>query len=155
MFNTFATPWTIVRQTPLSMRFPRQEYWSGLPFPSLGDLPGPGESTSSALAGRFFKSRLYKDLNCQSLLGQSLSGQSYCLYVNNQVKGAVLRWRRNRTGRPLSLPQIHQKIIWMLGSFHKTIFVCWRRTPGIQKCSPLSLKGGRTKHKRWKERQKS
>ena len=35
------TPWTVDRQAPLSLRFPRQEYWSGLPFPSPGDLPGP------------------------------------------------------------------------------------------------------------------
>ena len=34
--------WTGAHQAPLSMRFPRQEYWSGLPFPSLGDLPDPG-----------------------------------------------------------------------------------------------------------------
>ena len=33
------TPWTVARQAPLSMRFPRQEYWNGLPFPSPGDLP--------------------------------------------------------------------------------------------------------------------
>ena len=33
--------WTVACQAPLSMRFPRQEYWSGLPFPSLGDLPDP------------------------------------------------------------------------------------------------------------------
>ena len=33
------TPWTVVHQAPLSMGFPRQEYWSGLPFPSPGDLP--------------------------------------------------------------------------------------------------------------------
>ena len=36
------TPWTVARQAPLSMGFSRQEYWSGLPFPSLGDLPDPG-----------------------------------------------------------------------------------------------------------------
>ena len=42
-------------QAPLCMRFPRQEYWSGLPFPSPGDLPNPGvEAASPALAGRFF-----------------------------------------------------------------------------------------------------
>ena len=40
---------------PLSMGFPRQEYWSGLPIPSPGDLPNPGiESVSPALAGRLF-----------------------------------------------------------------------------------------------------
>ena len=38
----FATPYTIAHQAPLSMEFSRQEYWSGLPFPSPGDLPGPG-----------------------------------------------------------------------------------------------------------------
>ena len=38
----FATPWTVAYQAPPSMGFSRQEYWSGLPFPSLGDLPYPG-----------------------------------------------------------------------------------------------------------------
>ena len=38
----FATPLTIAHQAPLSMGFPRQEYWSGLPFPFPGDLPDPG-----------------------------------------------------------------------------------------------------------------
>ena len=37
----FATPWTVAHQAPLSMGFSRQEYWSGLPFPSPGDLPNP------------------------------------------------------------------------------------------------------------------
>ena len=37
----FATPWTIVHQTPLSMGFPRQKYWRGFPFPSPGVLPDP------------------------------------------------------------------------------------------------------------------
>ena len=38
----FATPWTVAYQAPLSMGFSRQQYWSGLPFPSPGDLPDPG-----------------------------------------------------------------------------------------------------------------
>ena len=38
----FATPWTVAHQDPLSMGFSRQERWSGLPFPSPGDLPKPG-----------------------------------------------------------------------------------------------------------------
>ena len=46
----FATPWTVARQAPPSMGFSRQEYWSGLPFPSPGDLPDPGiEPRSPAL----------------------------------------------------------------------------------------------------------
>ena len=46
----FATPWTVAYQALLSMGFSRQEYWSGLPFPSPGDLPNPGiEPGSPAL----------------------------------------------------------------------------------------------------------
>ncbi|KAM7226722.1 hypothetical protein CapIbe_022867, partial [Capra ibex] len=46
----FVTPWTVAHQAPLSMGFPRQEYWSGLPLPVPGDLPDPGiEPTSPAL----------------------------------------------------------------------------------------------------------
>ena len=41
-YLTLATPWAVACQAPLSMGFSRQEYWSGLPFPSLGDLPSPG-----------------------------------------------------------------------------------------------------------------
>ena len=51
----FVTPWTVACQAPLSMVFARQEYWSGLPFPTPGDLPDPGvELESPALAGWFF-----------------------------------------------------------------------------------------------------
>ena len=38
----FVSPWTVAHQTSPSMEFSRQEYWSGLPFPSPGDLPDPG-----------------------------------------------------------------------------------------------------------------
>ena len=53
----FATLWTVACQAPLSMEFSRQEYWSGLPFPSPGHLPNPGikpvSLMSPALAGGF------------------------------------------------------------------------------------------------------
>ena len=56
--DSFVTPWTLTHQAPLSMGFPRQEYWSGLPFPSPGALPHPGiEPRSPALAGRFFTTK--------------------------------------------------------------------------------------------------
>ena len=45
----FATPWTIVLQAPLSMEFSSQEYWSGLPFLSPGDLPHAGTEPSFPL----------------------------------------------------------------------------------------------------------
>ena len=41
MSDSLGTPWTVAHQTPLSMEFSRQGYWSGLPFPSPGDLPNP------------------------------------------------------------------------------------------------------------------
>ena len=54
----FVTSWTVAHQVPLSMKFPRQEYWSGLPFPPPGNLPDPGiepgSLTSFASAGRSF-----------------------------------------------------------------------------------------------------
>ena len=54
----FATPWTVAHQAPLSIGFPRQEYWTGLPFPSPEDLPTPGVEpislASPILAGTFF-----------------------------------------------------------------------------------------------------
>ena len=55
MLDSLMTPWTVACQALLSMEFSRQEYWSGLLFPSPGDLPDPGtEPTSPALADRFF-----------------------------------------------------------------------------------------------------
>ena len=58
MFNSFATPWTVAHQAPLSIGFPRQEYWSELPFPSPGDLPDPEiEPTSPAPAGGFLTTK--------------------------------------------------------------------------------------------------
>ena len=55
MSSAFATPPTVGSQAPLSMGFPRQEHWSGLPFPSIKDLPESGiEPMSPELAGRFF-----------------------------------------------------------------------------------------------------
>lgn len=52
--SSSAAPWTVAHQSPLTMGFSRQEYWSGLPCPSPGYLPDPGtELESPALAGRF------------------------------------------------------------------------------------------------------
>ena len=46
----FVTPWTVACQDPMSMRFPRQEYWSGLQFPLPGDLPDPGIEPASPVS---------------------------------------------------------------------------------------------------------
>ena len=59
--NSFVTPWTIAQQALPSMGFPRQEYWSELPFPSPPDLQDPGiKPWSHALAGEFFTTEATK-----------------------------------------------------------------------------------------------
>ena len=58
-FQLFATPWTAAHQAPPSMGFSRQEYWSGVPFPSPGDLPNPGiKPRSPAFQADAFTSEL-------------------------------------------------------------------------------------------------
>ena len=53
--NSFVSPQTVAGQAPLPMKYPRQEYWSGLLFPSLGDLPDPAiQLASPALLGGLF-----------------------------------------------------------------------------------------------------
>ena len=55
VFHAFVMPWTVAHQAPLFMGFPRQEYWSELPFLSSGDFPDTGiKPDSPALAGGFF-----------------------------------------------------------------------------------------------------
>ena len=71
----FVTLWAITHQVPLSMGFPRKEYWSGLPFPSPEDLSDPGtEPTSPALVGGFFTTEPHREarlsLSWASLVAQ-------------------------------------------------------------------------------------
>ena len=76
----FVTPWTIAHQA-LSMGFPRQDYWSGLPFPSPGDLPDPGikpvSPVSPTLAGRFFTTAPGKPQPLLNLPGMNVKSASY------------------------------------------------------------------------------
>ena len=81
------------RQAPLFMGFSRQEYWSGLPFPSAGDLPGPGIKTPSpASAGRFFSAAAAKPLqSCLTLcnpIGSSPPGSP----VPGILQARTLEW---------------------------------------------------------------
>ena len=77
----FVTLWTIAHQAPLSMGFPRQEYWSRLPFPSPGDLPDPGikpvSPVSATLAGRFFTTAPGKPQPLLNLPGMNVKLASY------------------------------------------------------------------------------
>ena len=70
--DSLRTLWTTVCQAPLSMGFPRQEYWSGLPFPSPGDLPNPGiEPTFPTLTGEFFTTGSPTKCSCCCSVAQS------------------------------------------------------------------------------------
>ena len=77
-----ATPWTIACQTPLFITFPRQEYWSGLPFPPPGDLPDPGiKPISPALAGVFFTT------------STTWEAPNYCLPVGF-LRNSAISWQK-------------------------------------------------------------
>ena len=76
--QVFAIPWTVAHQASLSLGFLRQEYWSGLPFSSPGDLPDPSiEPVPPVLAGGFFFF-FFKSL---SRLGNPVSTDTGCVYA--------------------------------------------------------------------------
>ena len=76
----FVTPWTIARQTALSMGLSWQEYWTGLPFPSQGDLPDPEiELMSSALVGSFFTTEPVGKLSHFTLLILKIHFHKFCV----------------------------------------------------------------------------
>ena len=70
----FASPWTVVHQAPLSMGFSRQEYWSGLPFPSPGHLPAPGDWICISCIGRRI---LYRWDTWEALMGKRGSDKGF------------------------------------------------------------------------------
>ena len=115
-----ATPWTVAYQDPLSMGFSRQEYWSGLPFPSPGDLPNPGikpaSLTSLALAGEFFtSSATWEAQKKVKLLSRvQLCNPMYCSLPGSSVHGIfqarVLEWVAisfsSRSSQPRDLTRV-------------------------------------------------
>ena len=83
----FATPWTIAYQSPLSMAFSRQEYWSGFPFLSPGDLPDPGIEPGSPT------------LQADALLSEPPQLATYCLVCELYLEKADTRFYRLFNGR--------------------------------------------------------
>ena len=92
----------VAHQAPLSLEFPRQEDWKGLPFPSAGDLPNPGiepmSPASSALAGRFFTHEAIRETHIYTLASQvkniyiyKLNHVAVCLKLTQYCKPAVLQ----------------------------------------------------------------
>ena len=83
----FATPWTTAYQSPLSMAFSRQKYWSGLPFLSPGDLPDPGIEPGSPT------------LQADALLSEPPQLATYCLVCELYLKKTDMRFYRLFNGR--------------------------------------------------------
>ena len=89
----FATPWTVAYQAPPSMGFSRQEYWSGLPFPSPGDLPDPGiEPGSPAFQENALTSEPPGHSFLQGIIRYNLNQitHDYTVKVTNKFKGLDL-----------------------------------------------------------------
>ena len=101
---TLWTPRTPTHQTPLSMKFSRQEYWTGLPFPTPGDLPDPGMEPlslmSPALASRFFttappgKPQYHNYFTSFTPYNLTLHCISYSPFHRNRIPALFLFWRR-------------------------------------------------------------
>ena len=82
----FATLWTVAHQTALFMGFSRQEYWSGLPFPSPGDLPQPGiKPMSPTLASEFFTIEPPEKPLAHSCVFGTDMGNWYMPLANNNI----------------------------------------------------------------------
>ena len=102
MSDTFVKPWTAAHQAPLSMEFPRQEHWSGLPFPSPGDFPDPGiKPVTPALAGWFFTTEplqgspaINTGVHIFSYIYQFSSVQSSCSVMSDFLKPHTLQHAR-------------------------------------------------------------
>ena len=112
-----ATPWTVAHQSALPVGFSRQEHWSGLPFPSPGDLPYPGikltSFTSPALVVRFFttsatwEANLTVYMGLQATLALLMSSKelllfcsfhSYCYFVHTLILTRCFEEKKLKTG---------------------------------------------------------
>ena len=108
MSNSFVTPWTVACQAPLSMGFPRQEYWNRLPFPSPGDLPNPGiEPVSPAFAGRFltieppgktFLTLVKIGTSCKVYTQVIILAKFYIYLLLNHGFATLIRWQLTESG---------------------------------------------------------
>ena len=114
MSNCFATPWIIAHQAPLSMGFPMHDYWSGLPFPSPGDLPNLGmELLSPSLkADSLPLSHKGRPVVSDTLLQQNKFVQqqsifvAFCLFASQNAFSFLLIVTTSLGEPPHSLSQI-------------------------------------------------
>ena len=81
---TLVTPWTVACQAPLSMRFSRQEYWSGLPLPPPGHLPDPGIEPGSLASQADSSPTEHKGSPCahNPCLKSHMTVRRTCIYIH-------------------------------------------------------------------------
>ena len=109
MSDFLVTPWSIAGQAPLTSGFPRQEYWSGLPFPSPGHLPHPGIENESEVAQSC--PNLCNHMDC-SLPGSSIHGI---------LQARTLEWVAISFSRGSSQPRDRTQVSCLVGR-HFTIW---------------------------------
>ena len=119
--DPFVTLWTVTYQAPPSMGFSREEYWSGLPFPSPGYLPDPGiEPTSPALAGGFFTTEpLVAVLLTQSCpnLCNPMDYSSLGSSVHGILQARILEWLAITYSSSPSQPRDQTQVSCTAGRF--------------------------------------
>ena len=111
MSDSFVIPWTVARQAPLSMGFPRQEYWSGLPVPPSGDLPHTGiKPTSPALqVDSLPVGSLFPLLEDRSLVFRSEKGfMEYSFFSKRLSTSPYFLPHRYHSLRKDTVSQIHE-----------------------------------------------
>ena len=135
----FATPWTVVLQSPLSLGLSRQEYWSGLACPSPGDLPNPGikpmSLASPALAGRFFTTNTIWEAPCPP------SHQFFFYKMGKIPKG---RYGEDSHRKGLLQPHQHAPFSGATGQWlweEKASCVAWSLLGGIVQPPPGAVSG--------------
>ena len=126
----FVTLWTVAHYTPLSVEFSRQEHWSGLPFPSAGDLPDPGiEPRSSAL-------------QADSLLSES-PGKPIHTHTNTHTHTHIYTYIQTHIHTQIRLDQISRSVMSDSLRPHESQHArppCPSPTPGVHSDShPLNI----------------
>ena len=136
--SVVSDPTTIARHTPLSMRFPSQEYWSGLPFPTLGDLSDLGIEpvflVTPALAGRFFTSSATGEAP-----GRSLACDILSLCWGPSLGSDRLVWGSESSHTALETVVLN--LSWGGQSFYELMKTLWRMA--LHKSKLLVLKAKR------------
>ena len=134
-----ATPWTVAHQAPLSMGFPRQEYWSGLPFPTQGHLSDPGIEPGSSASRQILN-------HCTTWEAPNPNPEDCFVYIIISIKWAYMY----SEGLKMNSPKTHNpkkggkagNSLWhtvnIYGKFKRTTWINWHKYL-IRSCNLYSI----------------